>query len=293
MLALDKIQGVIWLDGEFIDWKKCQLHIATHALHYGGAVFEGIRIYNAKAFKLNEHNQRLINSARLLGYQLPYDLHELNEAVKETVARQKLQSGYIRVLAWRGSEEQQIKGVHCVIHVAVIAWDPFSGLSKYNQEIGLKLEVARWRKPSILSAPVQSKAAGLYMMATVMQNEARDNGFDDAIVLDLDGYITEATTANFFVIKQNILYTPPADCFLDGLTRQTVLEIASELGIASRIQKLKVEDLAGASGAFLTGTTLEIAPISSITDVKSSITYNFQPDPMIARIRAQYFLKTL
>jgi branched-chain amino acid aminotransferase len=287
MISVDKVQGVIWIDGKFVDWQECKLHIATHALHYGGAVFEGIRIYNTKPFKLNEHNQRLVQSAKLLGYTIPYTSCELNDAVIATIKKQNLSSGYVRVLAWRGSEEQQISGTHCTIHVAIMAWDAFGEKSRYHDS-GVKLEIARWIKPPVSAAPVQSKAAGLYMMGTVIQNEARSRGFDDALVLDQDGYITEATTSNFFMIKDDILYTPTPDCFLDGITRQTVLEIAAELQIPNKVQKLKVNDLAGADGAFLTGTALEITPIALINDERTNTVYTMSPSPIMQRIRERY-----
>ena len=274
MLSFEELTGKIWWNRNFVEWQNAKVHISTHSLHYAGAVFEGIRIYNTKPFKQFEHYERLLKSAEAMGYSIEYTPEELCEITNQLIKFNKLQFGYIRPFAWRGGETSHMRGVECKIHTAIIAYDPFTNKEKPNTAV--KLEIAKWKKIPANSVPFHSKASGLYMMATIIQNEAVKNGFDDAVVLDQDGYLTEATTSNFFFIKNNILHTPIADTFLNGLTRQTIInEVAKPLNLQVIEGKFRVSALHGSQAAFLTGTAAGILKITSVYDHETQKTFTF------------------
>ncbi len=264
-LAFDQREGYIWLDGEFIDWKDARLHVITHALHYGSAVFEGIRAYEGNIFKLQKHNERLAASAKLLDYELPFSVADINKACEESLIRNNLSDAYIRPIAWRGPEAMGISAQTTKVHVAVAAWE--WGNYFANKFEGITMRTTKWRRPSTESAPVKSKAAGLYMICTLAKHETERMGYDDALMLDYRGYVTEATGANIFLAVDGKLLTPIVDCVLDGITRQTAIELAQKRGIEVVETRILPEDIHKANEVFLTGTAAEITPVRQIDDV--------------------------
>ena len=220
--------GFIWLDGRFVKWNQAKLHVLSHGLHYASCVFEGARVYNGKIFKLNEHTKRLFFSSKTLGFKLPYREKVINKACEEIVKKQKIQNGYLRPFAWRGSEMMAISAQNTTIHVAIATWEMSTYFDKRKKFNGIKLKTSEWIRPPSNTAPTQAKAAGLYMICTLSKHIAEKKGFDDSLMLDSNGYVAESTGANIFFVKNNKLYTPIADCFLNGITRQTVIKLAKK-----------------------------------------------------------------
>jgi len=282
----DNRDGKIWFDGKLIEWNDSKIHILNHGLHYGSCVFEGIRIYNGKAFKLTEHNQRLIKSAEHLGMKVPFTVEQLNQACVEACAARDVKDGYIRPLAWRGSEQMAVLANKSTIHVAVAAWGWPAYFGNEALEKGLKLTFSDWKRPSPETAPTSAKAAGLYMICTLTKNKCVADGYDDAIMLDYRGYVAEATGANFFMIINGEIHTPIADCFLNGITRQTVIELAKKNGYKVHERHIDVEDLAMAQEAFLTGTAAEVTPIGSIKGKHGN--FEFKVGDMTKKLMADY-----
>ncbi len=264
-LAFDQRDGFIWLDGEFVDWRDAKLHVITHGLHYGSAVFEGIRAYQGKIFKLQEHLERLEASAKLLDYEMPFSLDVMTKACEESVTRNNLTDAYIRPIAWRGPEAMGIAAQATKVHVSVAAWQ--WGNYFDNKFEGITMKTTKWRRPSAESAPVKSKAAGLYMICTLAKHETERMGFDDALMLDYRGYVTEATGANIFFVVDGKLLTPIVDCVLDGITRRTAMDIAKKNGIEVVETRIMPDDIKKADEVFLTGTAAEITPVRQIDDV--------------------------
>lgn len=260
----DNRDGKIWFDGALREWKDSTIHVLNHGLHYGSCVFEGIRIYNGKAFKLSEHNQRLIDSANTLGMKIPYTVEQLNQACIEAAKARGVENGYLRPVSWRGSEQMAVLADKSKIHVAVAAWAWPAYFGNDALEKGLKLGFSDWKRPSPETAPTSSKAAGLYMICTLTKNKCIAEGYDDAMMLCYRGYVAEATGANFFMIVNGEIHTPTADCFLNGITRKTVIQLAKDNGIKVIERHILPEELATAQEAFLTGTAAEITPIGSI-----------------------------
>jgi branched-chain amino acid aminotransferase len=260
----DDRDGFIWMDGQFVLWREAKIHVLTHGLHYASAVFEGIRVYDGKIFKLREHCQRLLNSARHLGFSVPYSLETLEAATKETIAKLNIQNGYIRPIAWRGSEMLAIAARASKIHVAISAWSWPDYFSSQSRERGLRLQISNWARPAPNTAPTMSKAAALYSICTLAKHAAEEAGFDDALLLDHRGFIAEATGANIFLVINSQLHTPLPDCFLDGITRQTIMELAKGRGIEVIERHINPEELKGATEVFLTGTAVEVAPVRQI-----------------------------
>ncbi|MDT9701137.1 branched-chain amino acid aminotransferase [Streptomyces sp. P17] len=262
--ALDDRDGVIWLDGRFVPWRDARLHVLTHGLHYGGSVFEGERVYDGRVFKLAEHTRRLHESARELGYQLPFSVAELNEATLEAVRRHGIDNGYVRPVAWRGSEHISVSSGDTSVHVAIATWEWPHVFSADAKERGIRLGTSRWRRPSPETAPVRAKAASLYNICTLARDAAHRAGFDDALLLDYRGYVAEATGANLFLVAGETLHTPVADCFLAGITRRTVLDLAADLGIQVVERHVLPRELGEFDECFLTGTAYEIQPVRAI-----------------------------
>jgi branched-chain amino acid aminotransferase len=260
----DDRDGKIWFNGEMVEWRDAKIHVLNHGLHYGSCVFEGIRIYNGKPFKLTEHNERLHKSAELLGFKIPFTVEELNQACIDAAKVRNVENGYIRPLAWRGSEQMAILTDKSKIHTAVASWGWPSYFSKEAKEKGLRLTFADWKRPSPETAPTASKAAGLYMICTLSKNKAVADGFDDALMLDYRNLIAEATGANAFLVIKGELHTPTPDCFLDGITRKTVIDLAKKNNIKVVERHIKPEELADAQEFFLTGTAAEVTPVGSI-----------------------------
>lgn len=276
LIPFDQREGFIWINGVFVEWKEAKIHVLTHSLHYGCAVFEGVRVYNYKPFKLREHQLRLLNSAKLVGYQIPFSLEELEAAAMEVIKKQDIKDGYLRPIAWLGSETMLISANNCKVHVAIAGWETFEQTRMSIRERGANVEVSSWIKPPAGCVPYASKASGIYMIATMVKNEATKRGYDDALMLDINKNITEATTSNFFVISGNSLITPTPDCFLNGITRQTVMEIAKNNGMEVIEKCIKVNELKDAEAAFFTGTAIEIMPIKQISYNKRTYQFDIQ-----------------
>ena len=268
MIPFDKRDGFIWINGSFEKWDEAKVHVLNHGLHYASCVFEGIRIYNGKIFKLNEHIQRLYKSAEILDLQIPFQLNDICLHVKDVVKKQNVKNGYIRPVVWRGSEMMAISAEKASTNIAIACWEWPSYFSPDKLLQGINLSVAEWTRPSPQSAPTNSKAAGLYMICSLSKHKAEKAGFDDALMLDYRGYIAEATGANIFFVKNGELFTPKPDCFLDGITRQTVIKIAKRIKIKVTEDHFKIDFVSNCSEAFLTGTAVEITPINSIDNYK-------------------------
>ena len=268
MIPFDKRDGFIWINGSFEKWDEAKVHVLNHGLHYASCVFEGIRIYNGKIFKLNEHIQRLYKSAEILDLQIPFQLNDICLHVKDVVKKQNVKNGYIRPVVWRGSEMMAISAEKASTNIAIACWEWPSYFSPDKLLQGINLSVAEWTRPSPQSAPTDSKAAGLYMICSLSKHKAEKAGFDDALMLDYRGYIAEATGANIFFVKNGELFTPKPDCFLDGITRQTVIKIAKRIKIKVTEDHFKIDFVSNCSEAFLTGTAVEITPINSIDNYK-------------------------
>ena len=271
-IPYDKRSGKIWFNGNTVEWKDANIHILNHGLHYASCVFEGERVYDGEIFKLEEHTERLFYSAQRMGIQVPFSKTEINEACKKIVNIQKVQNGYVRPLIWRGSEMMGISAQNNTIHFAVAAWKWPSYFSPEARLKGIKLNISKWRRPDPTTAPVNTKAAGLYMICTLSKHEAEAKGYTDSMMLDHEGNIAEATGANiFFKDKAGDLHTSLPDSFLDGITRREVIKIAKSKGIKIIERKIKPEEMKDFVGCFLTGTAAEVTPVSQINDFKFKV----------------------
>ena len=267
IIPFDQRDGFIWYNGEFVEWKQAKVHVLNHGLHYASCVFEGERIYNEKIFKCTEHSTRLHKSAQLLGFEIPYSVEKLDEAKNAISKKQNIIDGYMRAFAWRGSEKMAISAQNNKIHTAIACWPWPPYYSDEARKAGLKLKFAKYKRPSPETAPVASKAAGLYMICTISKHEAEREGCNDALMLDFEGYLAEATGANLFLVMKNgELHTPLADRFLNGITRQTIIELAKKNGVKVVERRIRPEELSDAEDAFLTGSAAEITRIGSIDD---------------------------
>ncbi len=259
-LPMDDRDGVIWLNGKLVPWREAKVHVLVHSLHYGNSVFEGARIYKGKVFKLHEHSARLIHSAKMLAYDLPYSADELDRATELVVKENKLDSGYVRPLAWRGAEVIGVSAIGTKVHVMIAAF-PWGA---YYEQKAIKLITSRWKRPSPESSPAGSKAAGLYIICTLAKDEALAAGYQDALMHDYKGRLSEATGANLFLLINGELHTPTVECILNGITRQTVMELARKRGIKVIEREIWPDELAKASEVFLTGTAVEVQPVGMI-----------------------------
>ena len=271
MLPYDDRDGWIWLDGQFTPWREAKAHVLTHGLHYASAVFEGERMYGGEVFKLAEHTARLFQSARILDFEIPFTEAEINAATLATCAKNGLTDCYIRPIAWRGSETIGVSAQNSRIHVAIAVWDWPSYFKPEEKRRGIELTWAKYKRPSPETAPTASKAAGLYMICTLSKHAAEREGFADAMMLDWRGYVAEATGANVFFVKDGTLITPTPDCFLDGITRKSVMELARSKGFDVVERHVRPEELADFSECFIVGTAAEVTPVSRIGD------YRFRP----------------
>ena len=282
MLNFDDHDGNIWFDGKLKPWRECNVHILTHALHYASCVFEGERVYNGSIFRLRDHSQRLIDSAAALGFEIPYSVEEIDAATLETVAAQGFDDAYVRPVAWRGSEMMGVSAQQSVIHMAIAVWEWPSYFSPEARMKGIRLKTSDWKRPSPESAPVHSKAAGLYMICTLSKHKAEDEGYDDALMLDYRGRIAETTGANIFLAQEGVLHTPIPDCFLDGITRRTVMELARLRGIDIVERVLMPDEFAKADEIFVTGTAAEVTPGGEIDQ------HNYQVGPITKALMEDY-----
>ncbi|WP_421979067.1 branched-chain amino acid aminotransferase [Roseibium sp.] len=260
----DQLSGDIWYDGEFVPWSDAKLHILSHGLHYGSSVFEGERAYGGRIFKSEEHTERLLESARTLGFEIPWTADQINAAKEETLARMNLTDAYIRPVAWRGSEMMGISAQNNTIHLAIAAWEWPSYFKPEERLKGIRLDMAQYRRPDPATAPFRAKAAGLYMICTVSKHAAEAKGYTDALMLDWRGQVAECTGANVFFIKDGKIHTPIPDCFLDGITRRTVIDLARDRGIEVIERVIMPEEIPGFEQCFVTGTAAEVTPVSEI-----------------------------
>ena len=280
--SFDNRDGVMWYDGKFVDWPDAKLHVLSHGLHYASAVFEGTRVYGGNIFHLKEHTERLFNSARILGFQIPFTLEQLCQAQRELIKRQGIVDGYIRPIAWRGSEMMAVSAQNTAIHVAVATWTWPSYFSVEAKLKGIRLDNAIYRRPDPACAPTNAKAAGLYMICTLSKHAAEARGYHDAMMLDYRGLVAEATGANIFFSKEGKLHTPTPDCFLDGITRRTVIALAKRRGIEVIERFIRPEEMTEFEECFLTGTAAEVTPVSEIGD------YRFTPGKLTEALVRDY-----
>ena len=267
----DQRDGYIWMNGELISWRDARVHLLTHALHYGSAVFEGERVYDGEIFKLSEHSQRLHESAKGLDFEIPYSVAEIDQACRDVVRANKLRDGYVRPLAWRGSEQMGVAAQATKINLAIAAWDWGSYFDPAARTKGLRLTIGNYRRPDPRTAPAKSKAAGLYMICTIEKHRAEKEGYADALMLDWRGHVAEATGANIFFVKDGVLHTPLPDCFLDGITRRTVIGLAKQRGWKVVERAIMPEEMADFSECFITGTAAEVTPVSEIGPCRFTI----------------------
>ncbi len=263
-VPFDSRDGVIWFDGKFVDWKDAKVHVLTHGLHYASAVFEGERAYGGEIFKLRAHTDRLIESGRILGFKIPYSADQIDAACVETLARTGLKDAYLRPIAWRGSEMMGVSAQHNTIHLAIAAWEWPSYFNPEDRLKGIRLDMAEYRRPDPRTAPCRSKAAGLYMICTISKHAAEAKGYSDAMMLDYRGYVAEATGANMFFVRDGVVHTPTPDCFLNGITRQTVIELAGRLDIPVVERHIQPDELPSFTECFICGTAAEVTPVSEI-----------------------------
>jgi branched-chain amino acid aminotransferase len=266
--AFDDRDGVIWFDGKFVDWRDAKVHVLTHAMHYASAVFEGERAYDGQIFKSREHSERLRESARLLDFEVPFSVAEIDAAKKEVVTRNGHSDAYVRPVAFRGSEMMGVSAQHNTIHLAIAAWAWPSYFDPEQRKRGIRIDIAEYRRPDPRTAPSRSKAAGLYMICTISKHRAERRGYADALMLDWQGRVAECTGANVFFVKDGTLHTPIADCFLDGLTRRTVIDLARRRGIQVVERRIMPEELSTFSECFITGSAAEVTPVGEIAEHK-------------------------
>lgn len=272
--------GYIWMDGEFVPWRETTIHVLTHGLHYASSVFEGERAYGGHIFESRRHSERLHRSAKILGFELPYTVDEIEKAKKETLAKSGLENAYVRAFAWRGSEMMGVSAQNNRIHVAIAVWhwgDYFADKMK-----GIAMTHAQWRRPDPATAPCEAKAAGLYMICTLSKHAAEQNGFADALMLDWRGRVAEATGANIFFLQDGALHTPTPDCFLNGITRQTAIKLAKARQIEVIERTIMPEELPDFSECFITGTAAELTPVRQIGDV------NYKPGEVTEALVTDY-----
>lgn len=263
LVPFDDRDGWIWWDGELMPWRDAKLHVLSHGLHYASAVFEGERAYSGSIFRLRDHSERLINSGRILGFEIPWTADQIDAACNQVLAANGLTDAYLRPIAWRGSEMLSVAAQHTKIHLAIAAWPWPSYFSEQRAE-GIRLGLAEWKRPSPDTAPVASKATGLYMIGTMAKNRAEAEGWSDALMLDWRGRVAEATGANVVFVMDDELHTPTPDCFLDGITRRSVLSLARRQQMKVVERAIELDEIGRATEVFLAGTAAEVTPVREI-----------------------------
>ena len=282
--SFENRDGWIWMNGEFVPWKNATAHIISQGLHYASAVFEGERAYNGKIFKSEEHTKRFFKSAEIIGIEIPFSEDQINLAKNQLITKMNYKDCYVRPLAWRGGEQMGISTLNSNINVAIAVWDDWASYFRIeDRKAGLRLVTSPWKKPSPDTAPYQAKASGPYIICTMSKEFAEKKGYHDALMLDYRGYIAEGTGANIFFIKNHDIHTPTPDCFLNGITRQTVIKMATEQGFKITERHILPEEIRNYDEAFLTGTAAEITPIRSIdenifTTGDNTTTFKFMND---------------
>jgi branched-chain amino acid aminotransferase len=264
ILPFDQRDGFIWVDGALVAWKDAQLHVLSHGLHYGSAVFEGERAYGGRIFKSREHSERFERSAELLDFALPYSVDEILAAKAAVLEANGAKDVYVRPVAWRGSEMMAVAAQNATVHVAIACWEWPSMFDVAQKMKGIRLDLADYRRPDPQTAPCHSKAAGLYMICTISKHRAERRGYADALMLDWQGRVAECTGANVFFTKDGTLHTPIADCFLDGITRRTVIDLARRRGMEVAERRIMPDELDGFNECFICGTGAEVTPVSEI-----------------------------
>ena len=267
-LPMDQREGWIWFDGQLVPWKDAKIHVLTHGLHYASSVFEGERAYGGAIFKSRQHSERLIQSGKTLDFTIPYSVDEIEAAKALVLAENGLVDAYVRPVAWRGSEELSVPGRNNKVHLAIAAWVWPSYFSVEEKLKGIRLEWSRWKRPSPETIPCSAKAAGLYMICTISKHAAEREGYADALMLDYRGYIAEATGANIFLVRDGVIHTPTPDCFLDGITRQTVIRLARERGFEVVERHIPEAELGTFSEVFIVGTAAEVTPVGEIGEFR-------------------------
>jgi len=282
IIPFDDRDGWIWMNGEFVPWREAKVHVLTHGLHYGSCVFEGERLYDGEIFKLTPHTKRLFRSAEILEMEIPFTVEEIDAACKETVARMGFENAYVRPVAFRGPEQMGVAGLGTRTHVAIAAWEWPSYFDPEVKRRGIRMMHAPYARPAPNSAPTEAKAAGLYMICTLSKDAAARAGYSDALMLDYRGYVAEATGANIFFVQDGVIITPLADCFLNGLTRQTVIELARARGFEVVERHIKPEEMTQFSECFITGSAAEVTPVSEIGE------YRFTPGNVSLSLMEDY-----
>ena len=267
IIPYDDRDGFIWFDGKLAPWREAKVHFLTHALHYGSGVFEGIRAYGGNIFKLKEHSQRLLDGCRTMDMKITYGVEDISNACREAVKANRIVDGYIRPLAWRGAEQMGVSCQLSKIHLAVAAWEWPNYFSAEAREKGIRLKTSGWLRPSPDSAPVHAKACGLYMICTLSKHAAENAGYNDSLMLDYRGRVAELTGANFFMVRNGEIHTPDPDCFLDGITRRTVIGLAKKNGLKVFERVIMPDELKTIDECFATGTAAEVTPIGGIDDM--------------------------
>ena len=280
----DDRDGFIWVDGEFVQWRDAQVHVLTHAMHYGSSVFEGERAYGGKIFENRKHTNRLLESARLLDMPVGYTVEEIEQAKADVMEKNGLSDAYVRPVIWRASgEDMGVAARKNKVKIAIAAWEwgAYYGDAKFK---GAKLDVSKWKRPSPETIPSQAKAAGLYMICTISKHQAEEKGCSDALMLDYRGYVAEATGANVFFVRDGEVHTPLPDCFLNGITRQAVIKLLNDLGVNIHERHIKPDELESFEQCWLTGTAAEVTPVGQIGD------YSFEVGPLTRSIAKKYEL---
>ncbi len=270
-IPYDQRDGFIWMNGALVPWRDAKVHVLTHALHYGSGVFEGARIYDTEVFALTKHSERLHKSAGILGFKIPYSVAEIDQACRDIIKAQGLVEGYIRPIAFRGSEEMGVAAKNAKINLAIAVWDWGSYFPEEERLKGIRLCWANYRRPDPRTAPSTAKASGLYMICTIEKHRSMDLGYADALMLDYRGLVAEATGANVFFVKGETIHTPTPDCILNGITRQTVMALAKRRGWTVVERQIQPEELAGFEQCFLTGSAAEVTPVSEIGEHRFTV----------------------
>lgn len=281
-VPFDQLDGFIWFDGQLVPWSEAKLHVLSHGLHYASAVFEGERAYGGEIFKCTAHSERLKRSANMLDFEIPFSVAEIDAAKRLVLERNGQRDAYIRPVAWRGSEMMGVSAQNNVIHLAIATWQWPSYFNPAERLKGIRIDLADYRRPDPATAPSRAKASGLYMICTISKHIAERKGYADAMMLDWQGRVAECTGANIFFIKDETIHTPIADCFLDGLTRQTVIELARRRGIKVVERRIMPTELGDFSECFITGSAAEVTAVSEIAD------WRFTPAAITKQLMEDY-----
>lgn len=281
-VPFDQLPGMIWFDGKLVPGPEAKIHVLTHGLHYGSAVFEGERAYGGEIFKSTQHSERLRRSANILDFEIPYSVAEIDAAKRLVIEKNGMKDAYVRPIAWRGSEQLGVSAQGNKIHLAIATWQWPSYFDPEQRLKGIKLDLAEYRRPDPRTAPCLAKAAGLYMICTISKHRAERRGYADAMMLDWEGRVAECTGANIFFVKDGKIHTPTADCFLDGITRQTVIELAKRRGFELIERRILPDELTSFSECFITGSAAEVTAVAEIAD------WRFTPGAITKQLMDDY-----